>query len=332
MKFGVALLGCGTVGTGVLRLLERNREEIFAKRGVQLEVIGVGVRDLSKPRPGVNAPITDELRGLVEDPSVHIVIEAMGGVEPAKTLIQAAIRAKKHVVTANKELMAKHGHEIRELARENGVDVRMEAAVAAGIPVIGAIERLLGANRIERMEGVVNGTTNFILTEMAKTGRSFDDVLAEAQRIGFAEADPSSDVDGWDAAYKLCLLARVATGIHIPLERISVAGIRPVTIEMQSEAKAHGRVIKLIASLDVTQTPFVASVEPKSIPAEHPLASLEGGTNGILLQGDPVGELFWRGPGAGGDATASALMGDVVDIAAAVSLGERPVPRPWRNL
>lgn len=304
-------------GALVMRLLA-DRDAIRLKSGVDLEVKKVAVRDLGKSRPFAlkSDRLTDDAMSVVSDPSIDVIVEAMGGLEPAGELILAAVKAGKPVVTANKELIATRGEEITEAAKRAGVSVMYEAAVGGGIPVIRPLAESLAGEDIDVVSGIVNGTTNYILTAMAKEGRSYEDALAEAQRLGYAEADPGDDVSGRDAAFKTSILASLAFGERVAPWEVRCEGIEGVTADDISAASARGEVIKLIGSAQRGLDGSIeARVEPKSLPADHPLAGVNGVTNAIFIEGPSVGRLLFTGPGAGGDPTASAMLGDLIQVA-----------------
>ena len=311
-KVVVGMLGLGTVGTGVVKLLS-NHKTLTLKR--------VAVKDLDKKRdvdPGCQITINAE--EVVNDPEIEVLIEVMGGEQPALDLIVKAIESRKHVVTANKEVLAKHGPELFKLAREKAVAIFFEASVAGGIPLISTIQRGLGANELESILGILNGTTNFILSEMEEKGESFDAALAKAQALGFAEADPTNDVEGFDVAYKVSILAALAFGQFVKpddIYRKGITHIEPVDFE---HAKEFGYRIKLIGRAARDNKNVSARVEPCMVPHKHPLASVSGGNNGIVVNGHAVGELMMVGPGAGQLPTASAIVGDLVNLATALRL------------
>jgi homoserine dehydrogenase len=301
----------------VARLLA-DRDAIRLKSGVDLEVRRVAVRDVSKPRPFDLKPdrITDDAMTLVTDPSIDVVVEVMGGLDPAGDLILAALKSGKPVVTANKELIATRGEELTEAANRAGVAIMYEAAVGGGIPVIRPLAESLAGEDIDAVSGIVNGTTNYILTAMAKEGTSYEDALQEAQRLGYAEADPTADVSGMDAAFKTSILASLAFGERVPPWEVECEGIEGVTAEDVADATARGEVIKLIGSAQRGPDGRVeAKVEPRNLPADHPLAGVNGVTNAIFIEGPSVGRLLFTGPGAGGDPTASAVLGDLIQVA-----------------
>jgi homoserine dehydrogenase len=324
--FKVGLLGLGTVGAGTVQILQNPAQRHPLLK--ELEIHRVGVRSLDKPRP-VELPascLTTDLASIVTDPEVAIVVEVMGGLEPARSLILQAIAHGKHVVTANKAVISRYGEEIFTAAAEAGVYVLLEAAVGGGIPVIEPLKQSLCANRIQSVMGIINGTTNYILTRMQQEGADFDAVLADAQALGYAEADPTADVDGWDAADKIAILASLAFGGRIDREAIHCEGIRAVTATEISYADKLGYVIKLlgIASRDATDAnpeTLQVRVHPTLLPKAHPLASVNDVYNAILIEGDPVGQVMFFGRGAGAGPTASAVVSDILNIAALLKVG-----------
>lgn len=297
---GIGLLGFGTVGTGVLEIVRQNLWERY-------DVEVVGVRDTSKPRPLASPTLTTNLLEVVEAPEVDVVVEVMGGVDPALELIKRALSLGKPVVTANKELLAKRYDELMAF----GGQLMFEAAVGGGIPVVQTLKTLARSNRIQSIQGIVNGTTNFILTEMLARGVGYEEMLAEAQALGFAEADPTADVDGFDALYKIAILAAIASGEQQNLETASRAGIRSVTLEQLQLADRAGKRVKLIASWSPEDGIAVA---PAALPLSHPLARVDGSFNAVTIVGDFVGELTLIGRGAGSHPTASAVAGDLVQL------------------
>lgn len=320
MAFKVGLLGLGTVGTGTVELLldVAGRHPLLQ----ELEIYRVGVRSLSKSR-AVTLPaelLTTDLEAIVTDPAVDIVVELLGGLEPARSLILLAISKGKHIVTANKAVIARYGDEIFTAANSAGVYVLLEAAVGGGIPVIQPLKQSLSVNRIHAVTGIVNGTTNYILTAMQTAGRDFADVLADAQQLGYAEADPTADVDGLDAADKIAILASLAFGGRIKLQDVYCEGIRGVSRADIAYAEKLGFVIKLlaIAKRDTPRPdqPFSVRVHPTLVPQAHPLASVSGVYNAILVEGEPLKQVMFFGPGAGAGATASAVVSDILNIVA----------------
>ncbi|MGB7088219.1 MAG: homoserine dehydrogenase [Phormidesmis sp.] len=327
MALKVGLLGLGTVGTGVAKIIldTQGRHTLLNT----LEVAKVGVRSL-KPR---SVELSDtlytlDLKSIISDPDIDIVVEVIGGLEPARTLILQAIDHGKHVVTANKAVISRYGEEIYEAATKAGVYVMIEAAVGGGIPVIAPLKQALSVNRIEAVTGIINGTTNYILTRMQTEGGDFDSILADAQRLGYAEADPTADVDGLDAADKIAILAGLAFGGRIDREEIYCEGIRNVSAADISYAETLGFVIKLlaIAKLSNHANSIQVRVHPTLVPTAHPLASVSGVNNAVLIEGDPIGQVMLYGPGAGEGPTASAVVSDLLAIAASLTTGKNPNP------
>ncbi|MGI0492457.1 homoserine dehydrogenase [Alkalinema pantanalense CENA528] len=323
MAFKVGLLGLGTVGTGTVEILNTPSQRHPLLR--ELEIHKVGVRSLDKPRT-VEIPaeqLTTDLESIVTDPEVDIVVEVMGGLEPARSLMLKAIEQGKHVVTANKAAISRFGEEIFTAAAKHGVYVLLEAAVGGGIPVIEPLKQSLCANRINSVTGIINGTTNYILTRMVQEGADFGDVLADAQRLGYAEADPTADVDGWDAADKIAILASLAFGGRIDREAISCEGIREVSAAEIAYADKLGFVIKLLAIAKRPESgdALQVRVHPTLVPKAHPLASVNDVYNAILVEGDPVGQVMFFGRGAGAGPTASAVVSDILNIAALLKVG-----------
>jgi homoserine dehydrogenase len=318
MTIRVGVLGAGTVGGALVGRLVADRDAIRLKSGVDLEVRRVAVRDLAKERP-FSLPedrMTDDPLAVATDPAIDVVVEVIGGLEPAGDLVLAALRSGKPVVTANKELIATRGQEITEAAKRAGVSVSYEAAVGGGIPVIRPLAESLAGEDIDVVSGIVNGTTNYILTAMAKEGRVYEEALAEAQRLGYAEADPGDDVSGRDAAFKTSILASLAFGERVAPWEVECEGIENVTAEDVAAATARDEVIKLIGSARRGVDGSVeARVEPASLPVDHPLAGVNGVTNAIFIEGPSVGRLLFTGPGAGGQPTASAMLGDLIQVA-----------------
>ena len=312
----VGLLGLGTVGRGTYSVLKRNQEEIRRRAGRGIEIAAIAVRDVHKARETVGAelPISSSAEDVVRQPDIDIVVELIGGYEPARTLVLEAIRRGKHVVTANKALLAKHGNEIFEAAHARGVMVAFEAAVAGGIPIIKALREGLTANRIEWIAGIINGTSNFILSEMRSKGLAFDTVLREAQRLGYAEADPTFDVEGIDAAHKLALLSSIAFGVPINADAAYTEGISRLAAADIRYAEQLGYRIKLLGITKRTPTGIELRVHPTLVPMQRLLASVEGAMNAVLVKGDAVGTTLYYGPGAGSEPTASAVIADLVDV------------------
>jgi homoserine dehydrogenase len=312
----VGLLGLGTVGGGTVEVLRRNREEIARRAGREIVVTMATARDLSKPRAvaleGIDL-VADPAR-IVASPDIDIVVELIGGETRAKELVLAAIAGGKHVVTANKALLARHGNEIFAAAHARGVMVAFEAAVAGGIPIIKAIREGLSANRIEYLVGIINGTCNYILSEMRDKGLAFDVVLAEAQRLGYAEADPSFDIDGIDAAHKLTILSAIAFGIPMQFDKAFTEGIGKLTAADIKYAEGLGYRIKLLGIARRAAAGIELRVHPTLVPARRILANVEGVMNAVLVKGDAVGHTLFYGRGAGAEATASAVVADLVDV------------------
>lgn len=321
MIWQVGLLGLGTVGAGTAAILcdPAGRHPLLEK----LHLRAVGVRHLHKPRHLSLAPgiLTTHLESIVTDPEIHIVVELLGGLEPARTLILTALHQGKHVVTANKAVIAHHGAEIFTAATAAGRYVLIEGAVGGGIPIIQPLKQALGANRLHTVMGIVNGTTNYILSRMAQEGADFAAVLQDAQRLGYAEADPTADVDGWDAADKIAILASLAFGERVKREAVVCEGIRAVTATDIAYAERLGYVIKLLALAYQRPAGLDIRVHPTLVPQAHPLASVNGVNNAILVGGDPLGEVMLEGPGAGAGPTSSAVVGDILTAAAALEAG-----------
>ena len=327
---GVALLGAGTVGGAVARTLSTETASLTRYAGRPLRLAGVLVRDAAKPRPGLppDARLTTDPAALPAADDVEIVVEAMGGEQPALGCIEAALRAGKHVVTANKQVMAQHGPELLALASQHGVTLAFEASVGGGIPIIGPLVRDLAANRITAVNAIINGTTNYILTRMAQQGASYADALAEAQANGYAEADPSDDVDGRDAAYKLAILSTLAFRCAVRETDVHQEGIRGLDAADFVYARELGYVIKLLAASRMQDGAVQARVHPAFLPERHPLAKVDGVYNAVELEGDLVGWAMFQGPGAGAAPTASAIIGDVLGIVRASASGGAPPACP----
>jgi homoserine dehydrogenase len=312
----VGLLGLGTVGRGTFETLRRNQEEIQRRAGRGIEIVGVAVRDVAKARRVVGAGIevTDNAEQLVRSAGIDIVVELIGGCDPARSLVLEAIRNHKHVVTANKALLAVHGNEIFASAHRAGVMVAFEGAVAGGVPIIKALREGLTANRIEWIAGIINGTSNFILTQMRATGASFEAVLAQAQALGYAEADPRFDIDGVDAAHKLTILCSIAFGVPIRFEAAYMEGIGKLAAADIRYAEQLGYRIKLLGITKRNANGVELRVHPTLVPMQRLLASVEGAMNAVLVKGDAVGTTLYYGPGAGAEPTASAVVADLVDV------------------
>jgi homoserine dehydrogenase len=326
----VGLLGCGNVGGALAQLLASDADAIAERTGVRLEIARVAVRNPAKARSVdfAQGVLTGDALALVTAGDVDVVVEIIGGVEPARTLILDALKAGKPVVTANKELIAAVGAELFEAAATAGVDLLFEAAVAGGIPLIRPLRESLAGERIQRVMGIVNGTTNYILTRMTEEGASYDDALAEAQRLGYAEPDPTADVEGYDAAAKAAIVAGISFGVRVDPGDVYREGITSVTADDIAFADKLGYAIKLLAVAELTTAGVAVRVHPTMIPKTHPLASVRESFNAVFIEGAAVGELMLYGRGAGGMPTASALLGDLVDAAhnlRAGSSGRTPV-------
>jgi homoserine dehydrogenase len=322
-RIGIGLLGLGTVGAGVASILQtpEGRHPLIA----DLDLVRVAVRDQNRPRPiALDASLlTTSPEAVIDDPGVNVVVEVMGGIEPARTLIMRAISAGKSVVTANKSVIARHGEEIAAAAAAAGVYVLIEAAVGGGIPIIEPLKQSLGSNRIQRVSGIINGTTNYILSRMADEGADYNAVLREAQELGYAEADPAADVEGLDAADKIAILSGLAFGGPIDRNSIPTAGISTLQSRDVDYATQLGYGVKLLAVAErmdpelsnPTSLPLSVSVQPTLVPKDHPLAGVNGVNNAILVEGDPIGRVMFYGPGAGSGPTASAVVADILNIA-----------------
>ena len=321
MTIGIGLLGLGTVGAGVAAILASptGRHPLVG----ELTLKRVAVRDLNRPRPIELAGevLTTDPEAVVDDPSVDIVVEVMGGLEPARSLILRAIAAGKPVVTANKAVIARYGEEIAAAAAQRGVYVLIEAAVGGGIPIIEPLKQSLGGNRIQKVSGIINGTTNYILSRMADEGAAYGAVLADAQTLGYAEADPAADVEGGDAADKIAILSALAYGGSVPRSAIPTEGINTLDSRDVAYAAQLGYVVKLLAVAQYLGTTgdgaaqLDVRVHPTLLPKGHPLAGVHGVNNAILVEGDPVGQVMFYGPGAGAGPTASAVVADILNIA-----------------
>lgn len=323
----VGMLGCGNVGAAVVRLLDEHREDIGRRAGCRLEIAKVAVRDPSKPRdvPLPASRFTADPMEVVEDPGIDIVCELIGGSEPAGSLILAAFDRDKPVVTANKELLATRGRELFDASDAKGLDLYFEAAVGGGIPLIRPLKESLTGERVHRVMGIVNGTTNYILTRMSEEGLAFADALAQAQRLGYAEADPTADVEGHDAAAKCAILASIAFNARVTASDVYREGISRVTAEDIEFARRLGYVVKLLAIAELDGERIAARVHPAMIPCAHPLAGVRDAFNAVFVEGAKIGELMFYGRGAGGDATATAVVGDLVSVARNVVAGTRGV-------
>lgn len=315
----VGICGLGTVASGVINVLKRNQNEISARAGSHIEVIQVASRRMKDNCDLTGIEFTTDLNAVVENPDVDVVAELIGGYDLAKELVCKAISNGKHVVTANKALIAEHGNEIFKLAAENNVIVAYEAGVAGGIPIIKSIREGLVANRIDWLAGIINGTGNFILTEMKDKGRTFEDVLQEAQELGYAEADPTFDVEGIDAAHKLTILASAAFGVPLQFDKAFTEGISKISTQDVNNAEELGYRIKHLGITRQRDDGIELRVHPTLVPELHLIAKVDGVMNAVLVDGDAVGQTLYYGAGAGSEATASAVIADLVDVARSVS-------------
>lgn len=315
-KINIALLGAGTVGSGVYKLIQAQKEELPHKVGAQMEITRVLVRDKTKPRPGIDPSVlTDDWQEIISDPSIQIIVEVMGGIEPARSYILAALDAGKHVVTANKDLMASDGKEIMDAASHSHCDLLFEAAVAGGIPIIRPLKQCLAGNHITEVMGIINGTTNFILSKMAQEGMEFSEALAQATELGYAEADPTADIEGYDAGRKIAIMASIAFNSRVTFNDVYTEGISKISAKDIRYAKDLGCTIKLLGVARNTPEGIEARVHPMLIPSSHPLASVSDAFNAVFVHGDAVDDTMFYGRGAGELPTASAVMGDIIDVA-----------------
>lgn len=318
----IGILGFGTVGEGAYRMLEGNREAITRKIGSGFKVVKIGVRDASKVRSLPSSMFTTDLGSIVDDPNIDVVLELIGGIDPTASLVERALMNNKHVVTANKELMARQGSRLVHLAKARKLDLHYEAAVGGGIPLVQPLKHQLAGNDVIKMMGILNGTTNYILTAMQEQEADFGDVLAEAQSLGYAEADPTNDVDGFDAMYKISVLASIAFGKQVPIDEVHREGIRHVTKLDMQYADMLGYRIKLLGIVDAVAPDVIrARVHPTLLPKSHPLASVNGVYNALWLRGDFVGDVMFSGRGAGSAPTASAVIGDLIDVGRNLAAG-----------
>lgn len=311
----VAILGAGTVGTGVYKLIKRQAEEMIHKVGANIEIAKILVRDKNKQRDGIDSSyLTDSFDDIINDDEISIVVEVMGGIEPANTYITKALKAKKNVVTANKDLIASNGHDLMDLAKENNCDLLFEAAVAGAIPIIRPLKQCLAGNYISEVMGIVNGTTNFILTKMTNEGMDFDEALKLAQDLGYAEADPTADVEGYDAGRKIAIMASIAFNTRVTFDDVSTEGITKITAKDIKYAKAMDCTIKLLGVARNDGDGIEVKVHPMLIPSNHPLATVNDSFNAVFVHGDAVDDAMFMGRGAGMFPTASAIMGDIIDV------------------
>lgn len=315
-KVKVALLGSGTVGTGVYKLINRQRKEMPYKVGADLVVEKVLVRDKNKKREGIDSSLlTDQWEDIILDDDIQIVVEVMGGIEPAHTYIKEALQAGKNVVTANKDLIAEYGKELLDTAEENGCDLLFEAFVAGGIPILRPLKHCLAGNYLTEVMGIVNGTTNFILTKMAEEGMEFKEALALATELGYAEADPTADIEGYDAGRKMAIMASIAFNSRVTFDDVYTEGITNISSKDIQYAKEMGCAIKLLGVARNTETGIEVRVHPMLIPLDHPLAGVNDAFNAVFVHGDAVDDAMFYGRGAGEMPTASAVMGDIIDVA-----------------
>ncbi len=327
MRVGVGILGGGTVGGTLARKLLDDGAAIHAKAGVEFELVGVAVRDLSKARPFPSELVTDQPYDVIDDERVHLVVELLGGLDPAEELVLRALEAGKPVVTANKELVAARGPALFSQAAESGVSLLFEAAVGGGIPLIRPLSESLAGERLTRVLGIVNGTTNYILSAMDAEDVGYADALARAQELGFAEADPTADVGGGDAAAKAAILAGLAFGVWVGSDRVYKEGIDRLDAIDLRFARQLGYKVKLLAIAEAIDSGVGVRVHPAMVPEHHPLAAVRGANNAVFIEGPAVGELLFMGPGAGGDPTATAVLGDMIDVAREYLSGTQVAPR-----
>src|SRR3954453_6514794 len=321
----VGILGCGNVGSALVGLLAANADLITRRSGVRIEVARVAVQNVTKERGVAFAAgvLTNDAESVVADPDVDVIVEMIGGVEPARSLILTALKSGKPVGTANKELLANFRQEVFEVAATAGVDLLFEASVAGGIPLIRPLRESLVGERIRRVTGIVNGTTNYILTRMTEEGSSFDAALAEAQTLGYAERDPTADIDGFDAAAKAAIIASIAFGARVVAGEVSREGITHITAEDIAAADELGYAVKLLAVCEEHDGAVSVRVHPAMVPSGHPLASARGSFNAVFIEGEPVGQLMLLGRGAGDGPTASAVLGDLIHEAKNLHHGAR---------
>ena len=329
----VAVLGCSNVGAALVQLLTEQADDIAERTGVRLELVRVAVRDLTKERPikVADGVLTDDTAGVVADADVDVIVEVMGGVEPARTFILDALSSGKPVVSANKELLANVGPELFEAAVANKVDLLFEASVGGGIPLLRSLRESLAGDRIQRMMGIVNGTTNYILTRMSEAGATYADALAEAQELGFAELDPTADVEGFDAAAKAAILATIGFGQRVVARDVHREGISGVTAADIAFAARMGYVVKLLAIAERVGNEVAVRVHPTMVPTTHPLAAVRESFNAVFIEAEAVGDLMLYGRGAGGMPSASAVLGDLVDAAHNLRVGasgRTSIPEP----
>lgn len=319
----VGLLGFGTVGTGVYRIIQAHQEDLWKQTGLHIEIQRIFVHDLHKERD-ISTPtgmLTNQIADILYDESIDVIVEVMGGVDPTKSYILTALEQKKHIITANKDLMALYGSEILTKAREQGCDVFYEASVAGGIPILRALTEGLSSDRIYKLMGIVNGTTNYMLSKMSKQGMDYAEVLAEAQALGYAESDPTADVEGYDAARKMAILATLGFRVAMDLDEVDVKGISGVSKEDIAYGKSLGYELKLLGIAERTNNKIEVSVQPTMIHKSHPLASVNDVFNAVYIYGNAVGETMFYGPGAGELPTATSVVSDLVTVVKNMKLG-----------
>lgn len=333
MSIKIALLGFGTVASGVPFLLKENNEKIVQAAHSEIEITKVLVKDIAEKErlvaAGNHFNFVTTIDEILNDKEVSIVVELMGRIEPAKNFITRALEAGKHVVTANKDLLAVHGAELLEIANKNKVALYYEAAVAGGIPILRTLVNSLASDKIMRILGVVNGTSNFMLTKMLEEGWSYEAALSEAQQLGFAESDPTNDVDGIDAAYKMTILSQFAFGMTVKFEDVVHQGIRKITPEDVTVAQQLGYVVKLVGSIEETKSGLAAEVTPTFLPKSHPLASVNGVMNAVFVESIGIGESMYYGPGAGQKPTATSVVADIIRIVRRIN--ERTVGKAFNE-
>ncbi|AOU02207.1 homoserine dehydrogenase [Bacillus amyloliquefaciens] len=319
----IGLLGLGTVGSGVVKIIQDHQDKLMHRVGCPVTIKKVLVKDIDKKRDAdlPKEVLTTEVYDVIDDPEVDVIIEVIGGVEQTKQYLLDALKAKKHVVTANKDLIAVYGSELLAAAKENGCDLYYEASVAGGIPILRTLEEGLSSDRITKMMGIVNGTTNFILTKMIKEKSPYEEVLKEAQDLGFAEADPTADVEGLDAARKMAILARLGFSMNVDLDDVKVKGISRITDEDISFSKRLGYTMKLIGIAQRDDNKIEVSVQPTLLPDHHPLSAVHNEFNAVYVYGEAVGETMFYGPGAGSMPTATSVVSDLVAVMKNMRLG-----------
>lgn len=322
-KINVGILGYGVVGSGIVHILENHKSKISQVTGCDVVISKILVRDLSKQRKNFNENffLTTNPNDILEDNEISIVAEVMGSVAIAREYVIKALKNGKHVVTANKDLIVAHGNELIEIAKENKKDLYFEASVAGGIPILRTIVTSLASDKIEKVMGIINGTTNYMLTKMKNEKKSYEEALKEAQELGFAESDPTNDVDGFDAARKLSILTKLSFGMNIPLEEIETSGIRGIESIDLKIADKLGYTIKLIGNAQEKQGTISAKVAPFFVLSKHPLANVENENNAVFIKGAAVGETMFYGPGAGSLPTANSIVGDIISVINNIKLG-----------